>query len=108
MSATDPYLQHLRHRHACLQAECDAFLEMIEHRESGSTEPHDLNEIGIGVRTSEALRRAGIFNVRILCEQTRARIEGLRGIGTRSADEIELALLVYGYLLQLPDDEAES
>jgi DNA-directed RNA polymerase alpha subunit len=53
-----------------MQAECDAFLEAIEHRESGSTEPHALHEIGLSVRTAEALRRAGIFNVRILCEQT--------------------------------------
>jgi DNA-directed RNA polymerase alpha subunit len=86
----------LRHRHAYLQAECDAFLEMIEQSESGSTEPHRLNEIGIGVRTASVLRRAGIFNVRILCEQTRAHIEGLRNIGSRRADEIELALLVHG------------
>ena len=98
----------LRYRHAYLQAECDAFLEMIEHRESGSTEPHHLSEIGIGVRTASVLRRAGIFNVRILCEQTRAHIEGLRNISSRRADEIELALLVHGYLLQLPDGEDDS
>jgi DNA-directed RNA polymerase alpha subunit len=105
MSATDPYLRHLR---AYLQAECDAFLEMIEHRESGSTEPHDLNEIGIGVSTASALQKGGIFNVRILCEQTRAHIESLRNIGSRRADEIELALLMHGYLLQLPAGEEDS
>ena len=105
MSATDPYLRHLRHRHAFMQAECDAFLEWIEHQESGSTEPHQLNEIGIGVRTASVLRREGVFNVRSLCEQTRATIEGLRNIGARRADEIELALLVHGYVLKLPDAE---
>jgi DNA-directed RNA polymerase alpha subunit len=96
-----------------MQAECDAFLEEIEHRESGSTEPHALHEIGIGVRTGAVLSRAvlsraGIFNVRILCEQTRAHIEGLRNIGSKRADEIELALLLHGYLLQLPDGEEEA
>ena len=98
----------LRHRHAFRQAECDAFLEEIEHRESGSTEPHALHEIGICVRTASVLRREGVFNVRILCEQTRATIEGLRNIGSRRADEIELALLVHGYLLQLPEGEKDS
>ena len=91
-----------------MQAECDAFLEEIEHRESGSTEPHALHEIGIGVRTGAVLSRAGICNVRILCEQTRAHIEGLRNIGSKRADEIELALLLHGYLLQLPDGEEEA
>jgi DNA-directed RNA polymerase alpha subunit len=98
----------LRHRHAYLQAEVDAFLEEIEHKESGSMEPHALHEIGLGVRTQCVLHREGIFNVRILCEQTRAHIEGLRNIGSRRVDEIELALLVHGYLLQLPDGEEDS
>jgi DNA-directed RNA polymerase alpha subunit len=98
----------LRHRHAYMQAEVDAFLEEIEHKESGSTEPHELSEIGIGVRTQSVLQRAGIFNVRILCEQTRATIDDLHNIGSRRADEIELALLVHGYLLQLPDGDEEE
>jgi DNA-directed RNA polymerase alpha subunit len=97
-----------RQRHAFMQAECDAFLEEIEHRESGSTEPHALHQISLSVRTASALRREGVFNVRILCEQTRAYIDGLRNIGSRRADEIELALLVHGYLLQLPDGEEDS
>jgi hypothetical protein len=54
------------------------------------------------------LHREGVFNVRILCEQTRAYIEGLRNIGPRRADEIELGLLIHGYLLQLPDGEEDS
>jgi DNA-directed RNA polymerase alpha subunit len=98
----------LRHRHAFMQAEVDAFLEMIEHRESGSTDPHDLNEIGLCVPTASALQKGGIFNVRILREQTRAHIESLRNIGSRRGDEIELALLVHGYLLQFPEGEQDS
>jgi hypothetical protein len=46
--------QFLRRRHAYLLAEPDAFLEMIEHRESGSTEPHQLNEIDLSVPTQSA------------------------------------------------------
>ena len=46
-----------------------------------------------------------VFNVRILREQTRASIESIRTSGVKSAEEVELALLVHRYLLQLPEGE---
>lgn len=96
----DYLLRHLRQRHAQLQAQCDAFLEMIEHRESGCENPHELNEIGLEVRVQAALKRGGIHNVRQLCECTRERIERTRGIGLPSVDRIEGALAEHGYSLK--------
>jgi hypothetical protein len=76
---------------------------------------HDVQEpvqvllgVGMGLAMPAVSGGGKREDVRILCEQTRATIEGLRNIGSRRADEIELALLLHGYFLQLPDGEEDA
>jgi DNA-directed RNA polymerase alpha subunit len=81
-------------------AECDAFLEAIEHRASGSQEPHELCDIGLPVRVQSALRRSGVLNVRQLCERTQRQIENTTGIGRHGVAAIQQALDAHGYALR--------
>lgn len=98
-------LEHLRRRHDKMLAKCDAFLEMIEHRESRSGEPHELYELGLAVRVQSALERAGIHNVPQLCRRTRSEVDDVTGIGRPSADAIEAALAGHGYALKDASEE---
>ncbi|MDP9257369.1 MAG: hypothetical protein M3Q31_12530 [Actinomycetota bacterium] len=97
-----------RTRLARLEAEADAQRARIEWIEGGRQGVHELGDCRMGVRASSALRRAGIFNVPQLVSFTRAQLGTIQGIGERALDVIELALLVHGYTLQLPEEETDD
>jgi DNA-directed RNA polymerase alpha subunit len=68
----------------------------------------EICDLGVGPRIGGALRRRGIYNVPQLALYTRAELASIQGVGEKALDTIEFALLVHGWLLQLPDGEEDS